>query len=43
MKIICQLLTKKINPKTALIVIIAFFSGHISPEIIQVMLDLLAE
>jgi hypothetical protein len=41
MKLLIQLLTNKINPKTLLVIVLAFFSGSVSPDIINSLIDIL--
>lgn len=43
MKILIQLLTKKMNPKITLCLIVAFFGGSLSPEIINIIIDILSQ
>lgn len=42
MKILCKLLTGKVNPKILIIIAVAFTSGTISPEILSQILDILS-
>lgn len=42
MKLICKLLTSKVNPKILIVIAVAFTTGTISPEILTQILDLLA-
>jgi hypothetical protein len=41
MKLLIKLLTNKINPKTLLVIVLAFFSGSVSPDIINSLIDIL--
>jgi hypothetical protein len=43
MKILIQLLTRKFNPKIALCLLVAFFGGSLSPELINIIVDILSQ
>ena len=43
MKIILKLLTTKVNPKTLLLIGVAALGGHLSPELLTNLIDILSE
>jgi len=41
MKIICKILTSKINPKLLLLIVLAFTGGALSPDAVNSIVDIL--
>lgn len=41
MKIICKLLTSKINPKVLVLIVLAFTGGALSPDAVNSIVDIL--